>query len=160
MSFMDELNARIAEACESPIEEKLAEALFAVPVCVLRLNFTWSLLDGVHGVQFWREDEKPKCVAAIVFQPPLELEGVRYRPDFMLVAYTQDGSARNVDVECDGHEFHSVTKEQASRDRARDRVFQRAGVVVARFTGSDIHRDATSCAIEAWRMAGLNRSVA
>ena len=44
-------------------------------------------------------------------------------------------------VECDGHDFHDRTKERASRDRARDRRLQAAGITVFRFTGSDIHWD-------------------
>ena len=45
-------------------------------------------------------------------------------------------------VECDGFDFHERTKEQASRDRRRDRALQRAGFKVYRYTGSDIWADA------------------
>jgi hypothetical protein len=52
-------------------------------------------------------------------------------------------------VECDGHDWHERTPQQASRDRARDRdIYRRTGLAVLRFTGSDIHRDADSCAVE------------
>lgn len=53
---------------------------------------------------------------------------------------TQDQVIR-VAVECDGHDFHERTKEQAEHDKARDRDMQAAGWVVARFTGSEINRD-------------------
>lgn len=70
----------------------------------------------------------------------------RYRLDFALFCGT-----KRVDVECDGHDFHERTKEQARRDRSRDRALQAAGWIVCRFTGSEIHRDAAACAVEALR---------
>lgn len=54
-------------------------------------------------------------------------------------------------VECDGHDYHERTKEQAARDRSRDRAFQSIGIPVFRFTGSEIHEDATKCAREVVR---------
>lgn len=54
-------------------------------------------------------------------------------------------------VECDGHDFHERTKEQAQRDRARDRAFQAAGIPVFRFTGSEIYASPTKCAREVKR---------
>lgn len=44
-------------------------------------------------------------------------------------------------VECDGHDFHERTKQQAARDRSRDRRLQAAGFTVFRFTGSEIWND-------------------
>lgn len=52
-------------------------------------------------------------------------------------------------VECDGHDFHDRTKEQAARDRSRDRfLLAAAGTSTVRFTGSEIWRDAELCAAE------------
>lgn len=53
-------------------------------------------------------------------------------------------------IECDGHEFHDRTKQQAAYDRARDRELLLAGIHTIRFTGSEIHHDADRCAVEAW----------
>jgi very-short-patch-repair endonuclease len=55
-------------------------------------------------------------------------------------------------VEADGHDYHDRTREQASRDRRRDRFMQANGWIVARFTGADIHRDADACAREVFNM--------
>lgn len=52
-------------------------------------------------------------------------------------------------VECDGHDWHDRTKEQASSDRARDRSLQSFGMPVHRFTGSDIWSHPFRCAVEA-----------
>lgn len=49
-------------------------------------------------------------------------------------------------VECDGHDFHERTKEQAARDRSRDRRAQHDGIPVLRFTGSELWRDPIGCA--------------
>lgn len=46
-------------------------------------------------------------------------------------------------IECDGHEFHEKTKEQASKDKRRDRELQKAEVVVLRYSGSDIVNNPT-----------------
>jgi very-short-patch-repair endonuclease len=48
-------------------------------------------------------------------------------------------------IECDGHDFHERTKEQARHDRRRDRTIQEFGLPVLRFTGSEIHADAAAC---------------
>jgi len=54
-------------------------------------------------------------------------------------------------IECDGHDFHERTKEQAARDRARDRAAQSAGYMMLRYTGSEIYRDPLGCARAALR---------
>ena len=60
-----------------------------------------------------------------------------------------DWSPRLLIVECDGHDFHERTKEQASKDRARDRELQQMGHTVFRFTGADLYRDPVGCATQA-----------
>jgi very-short-patch-repair endonuclease len=51
-------------------------------------------------------------------------------------------------VECDGHDFHDRTKQQAAYDRARDRELLRLGCPTLRFTGSEIVHAADRCANE------------
>jgi very-short-patch-repair endonuclease len=51
-------------------------------------------------------------------------------------------------VECDGHNFHERTSNQASEDRRRDRVLQWLGYPLLRFTGTDIVRNKTEVARE------------
>ena len=71
-----------------------------------------------------------------------QLCGGAYRADFAVT--TPEGA--KVVVECDGHEFHEKTREQAARDKKRDRELQIAGWMVLRFTGSEIYRGAEYCA--------------
>lgn len=56
-----------------------------------------------------------------------------YRVDFLVVK-----NKRKLIVECDGHDWHEKTKEQAARDKKRDRYFVKNGYRVIRFTGSEI----------------------
>lgn len=60
-------------------------------------------------------------------------------------------------VECDGHEFHERTPEQAERDRSRDRAFQEFGATVFRFTGREIWRDPIGCAEQIFRWIVASR---
>lgn len=72
-----------------------------------------------------------------------------YRADFLITAKFYDRpDKRMIVVECDGHDFHERTKDQAARDKKRDRAMTTAGFSVLRFTGSEIHRDASACAKE------------
>lgn len=66
-----------------------------------------------------------------------------YRLDFVL-AY----GGNWIGIECDGHEFHDRTKQQAAYDRARDRELLLMRTPTVRFTGSEIHHDADKCANE------------
>jgi very-short-patch-repair endonuclease len=71
-----------------------------------------------------------------------------YRVDFLLVAADSNGKTHTAVIECDGHDFHERTKEQAQRDRKRDRRLQAAGHRVFRFTGSEIYRNPTATSRE------------
>ncbi|MES2479414.1 MAG: DUF559 domain-containing protein [Bacteroidota bacterium] len=76
--------------------------------------------------------------------PQYEIMGddgkIKYRLDFALFypRFETGLEKLKVAVECDGHDFHEKTKEQAQRDKAKDRFLQSKGWIVARFTGSEI----------------------
>lgn len=69
-----------------------------------------------------------------------------YRVDFLL-----EHGVRKLAIECDGHDFHDRTKQQAAYDRSRDRELLRIGIPTIRFTGSEIAHSAERCADEAFR---------
>ena len=54
----------------------------------------------------------------------------------------------NIIIECDGHDFHEKTKEQAKYDKKRDRYLTNLGYKVLHFTGSEIYNDFSSIAQE------------
>jgi very-short-patch-repair endonuclease len=112
--------------------------------------------EGVRGAS-WKELEvwqKRGWFTAMTFVYP-QVCFDPYRVDFLLGHVDIDvgkGDLRSeswIVVECDGHEFHDKTKEQAQRDKARDRFLVASGAKVMRFTGSEIWRDPTACAVEA-----------
>lgn len=67
-----------------------------------------------------------------------------YRFDFALFFNGKE----QLFIECDGHNFHERTKEQATRDRKKDRFVQGINFPILRFTGSEIYRDSYACASE------------
>lgn len=71
----------------------------------------------------------------------------KYRADFLFTT-SREGGISKLAVECDGHDFHEKTKEQAAHDKKRDRFFAAQGIALLRFTGSEIYRDASACAEE------------
>lgn len=86
----------------------------------------------------------------IVIEPQAKIEN--YRADFLLTyksSFHGFEKDRQLIVECDGHDFHDKTKQQASRDKERDREMKKLGYEVFRFTGSDIWNDVYSCSKEA-----------
>jgi len=129
--------------CESPIEVLLLHAL--VVEC------------GRDGVRV--EDGFTRCSwlslcpsrTVIRIQPDLSKGGsaLRFRPDLMVIRKHRSGVSSAVYVECDGHDWHDRTPEQALRDKSRDRsIYAETGVAVVRFTGREITRNADACARE------------
>lgn len=71
-----------------------------------------------------------------------------YRADFLFTVKAKSGETVRIVVELDGHDFHERTKEQASRDKARDRWMTGQGIQVMRFSGSDVWRNPFQCVSE------------
>lgn len=74
-----------------------------------------------------------------------------YRIDF---AIFYRGKGPSLFIECDGHQFHERTPEQAERDRRRDRECQQAGIPIIRFTGREIYRSPTDCVLQMLNFIG------
>ena len=64
----------------------------------------------------------------------------KYTVDFYLLYMSDTGPVEFI-IECDGHNFHEKTKEQAKHDKKRDRFFTSNGYIVLRYTGSEIVGD-------------------
>ncbi len=126
------------DACESPIEKQLFAQFLEYAK-----EFGEDQWDGTRLNMF---NSSP----GIFLYPQYEIDGGRYRLDFALL---DDGNMK-IAIEADGHEFHERTKDQAERDKRRDRYLQSDGWKVLRFTGSEIHRDAAKCVAEVMRIAG------
>jgi very-short-patch-repair endonuclease len=132
---------------ESPIEWMLAAAIRR---CVRAGNhFTVQNLVEFPPMSF-DEFRRLACnrtkVPFFGCAPQVSIES--YRVDFLFVTNGLTGRSHLLAVECDGHDFHERTREQATRDRGRDRSLMNLGIPVMRFTGSEISRNADACAAE------------
>lgn len=105
------------------------------------------------------EPVESMCGKVVIYQ---QAKIAPYRVDFLIDDSSSANAARRrwIVVECDGHDFHERTKEQARRDRARDRFLQSKGCRVLRFTGSEIWADPEACAAEIWRQIAVNEALA
>lgn len=113
--------------CESPIEKLLLVGLQIQTMGHPDIAFSVS----VEVPDYAQLDRgQVVCVPQVTIGP--------YRSDFALFV---GGKREVIVIECDGHDFHERTKEQARRDRARDRWMTTSGFTVLRFTGSEIHND-------------------
>jgi very-short-patch-repair endonuclease len=98
--------------------------------------------------------------ATLVIEPQAQLDG--WRVDFLLYSFDfgihpgHRAGWNMLIVECDGHDFHERTKEQAAKDRSRDRWAQSKGVKIFRFTGSELWRDPMKCLedVHLWAVDG------
>ncbi len=137
LCHLDELTQRQytsgIEKCESPIEVRLLMALqiqsFGHP------HFKFSIEDEWPSQDRYGSSE-------IVCIPQLRIG--QYRPDFTIVDVKRSSQycTYALIVECDGHDFHDRTKQQAAKDRSRDRDLTFQGFTIFRFTGSEIHNSA------------------
>lgn len=125
----------------SPIEWRLAGALLWV-----RCDWAgYPKVDPYGGPDQAPRGQLHSDELAFFISPQAPIAG--FRVDF-LMWFILGKSVAGVAVECDGHAFHEKTKQQASRDKARDRAILAAGYPTVRFSGSDIHSSAKSCADE------------
>ena len=134
--------ANVSVVCQSPIEKMLGAALVFANDGRSRLRWWW------HGYRNGRlcSSEIKKVVSnkKSIIAPQVEVCG-NYRVDFLVVSRTDSGETYLTAIECDGHDYHERTKEQASRDKQRDRTLAAAGITTLRFTGSDIHHRVDEC---------------
>ena len=121
--------------CESPIEAKFLVALFE------HCEFDHMIVRTGSSVPYFG------CLKdRLEFCPQFNIGP--YRCDFAFKMTHPNGTMTRIIVECDGHDFHERTKEQAQRDKSRDRYLQANDWKVLRFTGSELHRDAEGCVDE------------
>ena len=123
---------------DSPIEAMMAGALAWLNCdwCGFP-ELSWSGTPASHWEDAGKTD-RPKAYVAT------QSKIGDYTVDFLVWVSVGD-FASGVVIECDGHQYHEKTKEQAARDKKRDRALLAAGFPVARFTGSEIFKDPIGC---------------
>lgn len=121
--------------CESPIELLLGCTLFGFVNSVAFAPFqSFKALKLGDPDLLGRQPGQYELVPQFVWG--------KYRIDFALLSDLE----YPIFIECDGHDFHERTKEQAARDRSKDRAIQTAGIPILRFTGSEIYQRPANCA--------------
>lgn len=75
-----------------------------------------------------------------------------YYADFIISFESPYVEENYVAIEIDGHEWHEKTKEQAARDKKRERYFLRKDFPVMRFTGSEVFYSLEQCVIECYEI--------
>lgn len=141
LRFVEEFDA-FKRHCESPIEELLLAALFA--------DHRMQEFNVVFMGDIAPNDLLTAGETIYIYQ---QAKVGPYRTDFLILDASvplEIAAPRWMVVECDGHDFHERTKEQARRDKKRDRFFQSKGHKVLRYTGSEIWADAPACATEVY----------
>ncbi len=134
LSYCDKAITFAGVVCKSEIE-----ILFLAP-------FFWIMKCPGVDYQAIHIEANPNIPAdaskyGLVIRPQFPWKN--YRIDFCFEL--SEEPAEFVFVECDGHEFHERTKDQAERDRRRDREIQAAGIPILRFTGREIYRSPWEC---------------
>ncbi|UPU47783.1 endonuclease domain-containing protein [Xanthomonas translucens] len=131
---------------QSPIEDMMLGAL-------LWLNMDYSgfpLFDLIGGPEDELHRERRRSFDPVTERLSLECllsaqpQIAGYAVDFLLW-FTAGRKHGGIVIECDGHAFHEKTKEQAARDKRRDREILGAGYPVIRFSGSEVFRDVAGC---------------
>jgi len=140
------VSAKLYGLVGSPIELVLGNALFDL-LSTFYENW-WCRVYSVDELMALDPQGKKLNGGSIVaLVPQLPVQNVGWVNFALIIPQLMDYGPMVI-VECDGHEFHDRTSEQASRDRRRDRVLTALGAPVLRFTGSDILRDAAGAAAE------------
>jgi very-short-patch-repair endonuclease len=121
----------------------LSEDEVGSPIEAILLAFALFATDGYHRVSYnMFPGQHPPPEFGTEFQVQAQID--RYRVDFLFICH-YGGHSRRLIVECDGHDFHERTKEQAARDKSRDRALVKDGATVLRYTGSELYRDPVKC---------------
>jgi len=160
VEMFSDIDGTIVE-CQSIIEQVMFIAL-----SVAAMEVADNVIFVVRGREYFGED---KGATIIKIEPQAEMGD--YRVDFLLTyknvvpdfdnpTKLPDGreipgskyEIKEMIIECDGHDFHDRTKEQARKDRQRDRMLQSIGYPVSRYTGSEIWADVFGCAQEVMRV--------
>lgn len=89
--------------------------------------------------------EKENISLYLYQQAEIKVGDKTYRVDFVL--YGDILKDKKVVVECDGHEWHS-SKQQIAYDNQRERDIENEGIIVIRFSGTEIFSDEIKCVYE------------
>ena len=129
----------ILRLCESPVEQIFLAA--SIDYFGLTYNEHFKRGQATFSTNYPTGDG----IFTLLVEPQKEIRCLdsKYRVDFLfsLTRFTPEDKDRlwgKTVVEIDGHDFHEKTKEQASRDKKRDRDLLSESYFTMRFSGSDV----------------------
>ena len=140
-------NGSFPEDVEEAFLERVADKVDMLHGEMCDLSRCESPIEQQFYVTWKNETDNLIGMWGITPQRKYAISGKNYRVDFSVVLHLYNKSSRVV-VECDGHAFHEKTKEQAKRDKKRDRAFQSIGIPILHFTGSEIFNKDQECVDE------------
>jgi very-short-patch-repair endonuclease len=126
--FIEDIEIKFLKAstdCESPIEKIMYMALQDLEIHFGSLNIS---ITPQAQIDEYRVD------FLVVFQPKFQKD--------------RCNKCLSIVIECDGHDWHEKTKEQAARDKKRDRELLKKNYLVIRFTGSEIVNDSNNAMLD------------
>lgn len=129
---------------ESPIEAIFGRALIAQANLIIH-NADVYLYEMNKQIPFEVIKEELTTLDRSRFGIWSQVPFDRFRLDF-LIGFKGSAGIWFAAIECDGHDFHERTADQATRDKSRDRKLQIMGLLAFRFTGREIWNDAWAAA--------------
>ena len=168
---IDRVTERFADLDDVVRGDSEIERLFCAAL-ICRVDFGPSEYNGILLPEDSASAERLRSTSQarydLIVESQVQID--RFRADFIISAWNwgtlwsqkekpvvSEPRWRKLVVECDGHDFHERTKEQAAKDRSRDRHLNAAGYDVFRFTGSELWRDPWGCADQVidWAARGI-----
>lgn len=131
-------------AIRRPIVESPIEALFLIALAAEATKGLFRFTNNL-GVGRYRAD-------FLFFPPPDPADACEHWSKGRCLSCAVEHGHGVLIVECDGHDYHERTPDQAEHDRSRDRWMTARNLTVMRFTGREIWRNPHKCAAEvtAW----------
>lgn len=150
----------------SHIETQLIAAIRKnLPSNTLLWDYTGSTSTAMFHDDLWfiEQDDphfEPPRFGTEVDYPALMGLHSQVRIDSYCIDLVLESGGAMVFIECDGHDWHERTKQQAAYDRERDRSFLARGFVTVRFTGSEIVHYPEKCCAELFAVVATSRRIA
>lgn len=154
--IMDKLPKQLQEAINDDIKDVKFNILLSLldtetPIEQILSYYLQHMCEVRYGNMFARNGLD---IVDIKKQYEIEISDSKsIRVDFYVVIYASCISkGLYFVIECDGHDFHEKTKEQAQRDKERDRELLLKGIIPIHFAGSEIVGDPAKCAHKAFEI--------
>ena len=115
-------------------------------VCKSPIEIMFAMAFDIINYKYYRD------VLMLNPQEVINANGKRYIADFVFDTegefgefHTSENGLKLV-IECDGHEYHKISKKQVKHDNERDLDLKMSGYEVLHFSGSQIYENPWKCA--------------